>query len=184
MKKQSTFGYVLRLALTLLLICSIMAGALAAINSVTAPIIQRLTWEKTQKAIEAVLPGGGEVIDVPAVDAGAAVSSVYKGENGYAVEVVPSGFGGGITMMVGIDFEGNVLGVSVISHTETAGLGSVAGDKTSKGEAFRGQFVGQSGQVSVTKDGGQIDAITGATITSRAVCVGINAALAVVANLG
>ena len=183
MKKQSTFGYVLRLAVTLLLICGIMAGALAAINSVTAPIIERLTWEKTQKAIEAVLPGGGEEIAIPA-GAGETVSCIYKGENGYAVEVVPSGFGGGITMMVGIDFEGNILGISVVSHTETAGLGSVAGDKTSKGEAFRGQFVGQSGQVSVTKDGGQIDAITGATITSRAVCDGINAALAVVANMG
>ena len=184
MKKQSTFAYMLRLTLTLLLICSFMAGALAAVTGVTAPIIERLTWEKTQKAIEAVLPGGGEAIDVPAVDVGATVSCVYKGENGYAVEVVPTGFGGGITMMVGVDFEGKVLGISVVSHTETAGLGSVAGDKTSKGEAFRGQFVGQSGQVTVSKDGGQIDAITGATITSRAVCDGVNAALAVVANMG
>ena len=184
MKKQSTFGYVLRLALTLLLICGIMAGALAAVNAVTEPIIEQINREKTQKAIQAVLPGGGEVVDFPAVDVGVAVNCVYQGENGYAVEVVPSGFGGGITMMVGIDNEGKVLGVSVVSHTETAGLGSVAGDKTSKGEAFRSQFVGQSGSVSVSKDGGAIDAITGATITSRAVCDGINAALAVVANMG
>ena len=84
----------------------------------------------------------------------------------------------------GVNNEGNVLGISIISHTETAGLGAVAAANTSPGEAFRAQFVGQSGSVSVSKDGGQIDALTGATITSRAVCVGVNAALAVVAAMG
>jgi electron transport complex protein RnfG len=87
-------------------------------------------------------------------------------------------------MMVGVHNEGKVLGISVVSHTETAGLGAVAAESTSKGEAFRGQFAGQSGSVAVTKDGGQIDAITGATITSRAVVVGVNAALACVGNFG
>ena len=47
-------------------------------------------------------------------------------ENGYAVEVNPVGFDGAVTMMVGIDTQGNVLGISVVSHTETAGLGAVA----------------------------------------------------------
>ena len=88
-------------------------------------------------------------------------------------------------MMVGIDTEGNVLGISLISHTETAGLSAVAAAKTSAGEYFRGQFVGQSGSVGTAKRGtGNLDAITGATITSEAVCVGVNAALACVANLG
>ena len=112
------------------------------------------------------------------------MSKVYKGANGYALEVLPSGFDNTITMMVGVDFEGKVLGISVVSHTETAGLGAVAAESTSKGEAFRAQFVGQSGSVSVTKDGGSLDAITGATITSRAVCAGVNAALNCVAGLG
>ena len=115
---------------------------------------------------------------------GGLVSKVYKGANGYALEVLPSGFDNTITMMVGVDFEGKVLGISVVSHTETAGLGAVAAATTSAGEAFRGQFVGQSGSVAVSKDGGNIDAITGATITSRAVCVGVNAALNCVAGLG
>ena len=174
--------YVLRLALILLAITSVVAAALAGVNSITAPIIEQLNAEKTQKAIEAVLPGGGDSVAFD--DATGLVSVVYKGESGYAVQVAPAGFDGAITMMVGVDFDGNVLGISVISHTETAGLGAVAAATTSAGENFRAGFVGKSGSVSVTKDGGEIDAITGATITSRAVCVGVNAALDCVAGMG
>ena len=63
MKTGSNVKYVLRLALTLLIITSVVAALLAAVNSVTKPIIDQLNAEKTQKAIEAVLPGGGESID-------------------------------------------------------------------------------------------------------------------------
>ena len=181
MKTESTVMYVLRLALILLAITAVVAALLAGVNSVTAPIIDKLNAEKTQKAIEAVLPGGGESVDFPATDL---VSVVYKGEAGYAVQVAPAGFDGPITMMVGVDFDGNVLGISIIKHTETAGLGAVAAATTSAGETFRGNFVGKSGSVSVTKDGGEIDSITGATITSRAVCAGVNAALGCVAGMG
>ena len=184
MKQQNIVLYVLRLSLTLLVITGVVAAALAGVNSVTKPVIDQLNAEKTQAAIETVLPGGGALIDTPAVDAGAAIGKVYKGENGYAVEVLPSGFDNTITMMVGVDFEGKVLGISVVSHTETAGLGAVAAATTSAGEAFRSQFVGMSGTVSVDKDGGEVAAITGATITSRAVCAGVNAALDFVASLG
>ena len=182
MKTESMFKYVLRLAGTLLIICMVVAAILAGVNSVTAPAIAQLNYEKTQAAIQAVLPGGGDEIDF--TDDTGLVSVVYKGEAGYAVQVAPGGFDGPITMMVGVDFEGNILGISVIKHTETAGLGAVAAAKTSAGESFRGQFVGQSGSVSVTKDGGQIDSITGATITSRAVCVGVQAALDCIGNMG
>ena len=182
MKTESTVMYVLRLALILLAITSVVAALLAGVNSVTAPIIEQLNAEKTQKAIEAVLPGGGDSVDF--TDATGLVSVVYKGESGYAVQVAPAGFDGPITMMVGVGFDGNVLGISVIKHTETAGLGAVAAATTSAGENFRAGFVGQSGSVAVTKDGGQIDAITGATITSRAVCAGVNAALDCVAGMG
>ena len=183
-KTESTVMYVLRIALTLLIISAVVAAVLAGVNSITKPIIDQLTAEKTQKAIEAVLPGGGEEVDFPAVDVGVAVSRIYKGENGYAVEVLPSGFDNTITMMVGVDFNGNVLGISIVDHSETAGLGAVAAATTSAGETFRGQFVGTSGSVAVTKDGGELDAITGATITSRAVCAGVNAALKIVENMG
>lgn len=182
MKTESTVKYILRLALTLLLITAVVAVALAAVNSVTAPKIAELNEQKTQDAIEAVLPGGGQ--EVSFTDSTGLVSTVYKGDAGYAVQVTPAGFGGDISMMVGVGSDGKVLAISIISQSETAGLGAVSAATTSAGEAFRGQFAGMSGSVSVTKDGGAVDAITGATITSRAVCTGVNAALACVANFG
>ena len=184
MKTESTVKYVLRLALTLFAIAGVVALALACVNKVTAPIIAQLNEQKTQQAIAAVLPGGYDEEITDYADATGLVSKVYKGANGYALEVKPAGFDNTITMMVGIDFDGNILGISIVSHTETAGLGAVAAAKTSAGEAFRNQFVGQSGSVLVSKDGGTMDAITGATITSRAICVGINAALDCVGGLG
>ena len=176
--------YVLRLAGTLLAICLVVAVALAAVNGVTAPVIEELNAAKTQEAISAVLPGGFDSEITDYADATGIVSKIYQGEGGYAVEVGPGGFDNTITMMVGIDNEGKVLGISVVNHTETAGLGAVAADGTPKGIAFRDQFVGASGSVAVSKDGGTMDAITGATITSRAICAGVNAALDAVAGLG
>ena len=176
--------YVLRLAGTLLAICLVVAVALAAVNGVTAPVIEELNAAKTQEAISAVLPGGFDSEITDYADATGIVSKIYQGEGGYAVEVGPGGFDNTITMMVGIDNEGKVLGISVVSHTETAGLGAVSADGTPKGIAFREQFVGATGSVAVSKDGGTMDAITGATITSRAICAGVNAALDAVAGLG
>ena len=183
-QNESIVMYVLRLAGTLLLITAVVAAALAGVNAVTAPVIEELNAAKTQEAISAVLPGGFDTELSDFADASGIVSKVYQGANGYAVEVGPGGFDNTITMMVGIDNEGKVLGISVVNHTETAGLGAVAADGTPKGIAFREQFIGASGSVSVTKDGGTMDAITGATITSRAICVGVNAALDCVAGLG
>ena len=183
-QNESIVMYVLRLAGTLLLITAVVAAALAGVNAITAPVIEELNAAATQEAISAVLPGGFDSEIADYADATGLVSKVYQGANGYAVEVGPSGFDNTITMMVGVDNEGKVLGISIVSHTETAGLGAVADADTPKGIAFRDQFVGASGSVSVTKDGGTMDAITGATITSRAICVGVNAALDVVAGLG
>ena len=182
MKKENNVLFILRISMTLLLIAAVVAAALAGVNSITAPIIAKLNAEKTQKAIVAVLPGGGE--EITFTDDSGIVQAVYAGESGYAVQVAPVGFDGAITMMVGVSKDGSVLGISVINQTETAGLGAVCAATNSAGEAFRNQFVGLSGELAVSKDGGQIDAITGATITSRAVVVGINAALACVQNFG
>ena len=153
MKTESTVKYVLRIALTLLAITAVVAVILAAVNSVTAPRIAAQNEQKTQNAIEAVLPGGGQ--EVTFTDDTGLVTAAYKGDNGCAVQVTPAGFNGTVTMMVG-----------------------------DAGRAFRDQFIGMSGTVSVTKDGGEVDALTGATITSRAVCTGVSAALACAANLG
>ena len=182
MKKESSAAYIARLAITLLLITAVVAAGLACVNAVTAPEIEALNAQKTQTAIEAVLPGGGE--EIAFTDDSGIVSTIYKGQSGYAVEVTPAGFNGTVTMMVGVDNTGKVLGISVVNHTETAGLGAEAASQGAAGTAFRSQFTGMSGSVSVTKDGGQVDAITGATITSRAVCTVVSAALACVANMG
>ena len=91
MKTENIVVYILRLALTLLAITAVVAAALAGVNSITAPAIAELNAQKTQEAIELVLPGGGEEItDFPAADL---VAKVYKGENGYAVQTTPGGFG-------------------------------------------------------------------------------------------
>ena len=183
LKTESIFAYVAKITLTLLLIAALVAAALALVNQITEPIIDRVNAEKTQQAIQIVLPGGYEKVITDYTDETGLVTKVYKGAKGYALEVTPAGFDNTITMMVGVDFEGTVLGISIISHTESAGLGAVAAADNAAGNAFREQFIGQSGSVSVSKDGGSIDAITNATITSRAICDGVNAALACVRTL-
>ena len=183
MKQESTVKYVMRLAVTLLLITGVVAAALAGINSITAPRISANQQEKTWEAVEAVLPGAVVSGEVAFTDATGLVKTVYSASEGYAVEVAPTGFGGNITLMVGISHEGTILGVAVVSQTETAGLGAVVAADNQAGHAFRDQFVGLSGKLAVEKDGGEIDSITGATITSRAVAEGVNAALACIANM-
>ncbi len=182
--KNENVMYILKLAVTLFLITAVVAAALALVNGITAPRIAAIQEENTQKAINAVLPGGGQEVPSGEYDTqGGLVTALYASDAGYAVEVAPAGFGGTITLMVGVSAEGKILGIQVVSHTETAGLGDVAAASTPAGEAFRGQFVGLSGELAVAKDGGAIDQITGATVTSRAVTKGINAALACVAAL-
>ena len=182
--KGSLVTYILRLVLTLFLITAAVAAALAGVNAIADPLIQSHKAEKMQQAMEEVLPGATGLAEVAFTDATGMVSKVYASDSGYVVEVAPAGFGGTITMMVGILPDGTVSGISIVSHTETAGLGSVAAASNAAGEAFRGQFVGLSGDLAVDKDGGDIDSITSATITSRAVVNGVNAALECVKNLG
>ena len=122
-QNESIVMYVLRLAGTLLLICAVTAGLLAGVNAITAPIIAELNAAATQEAISAVLPGGFDSEITDYADASGIVSKVYQGANGYALEVGPGGFDNTITMMVGVDNEGKVLGISIVNHTETAGLG-------------------------------------------------------------
>lgn len=183
MKQGSNAGYILRLAITLLLITGVVAAALAGINSLTKERIMKNQQRKAWEAIQTVLPGTIISGEVYAEDPAGIVKTVYMAEAGYAVEVTPTGFGGTITMLVGISHEGEVLGVAVVSQTETAGLGAVVAADGQAGQAFRDQFVGLSGELAVTKDGGEIDSVTGATITSRAVTEGVNAALAWIANM-
>ena len=169
---------ILKLTAILFTITAVVAALLAGANMLTKDRIAAAKEEKIALAVASVLPGG-TIDSQEAVDEGV-VKTIYHGKNGCAVEVAPSGFGGTITMMVGVSKEGKVLGVQIVSHSETPGLGA----KAASDSAFRDSFVGLSGSVQVSKDGGEADTLTGATITSRAVAAGVNAALAAVRSLG
>lgn len=183
MKQESVVKYILRLAMTLLLITGVVAAALAGINSITAPKILENQQAKIRAAIQTVLPEANISGEVAFTDTTGLVKTVFGSDKGYAVEVAPVGFGGDITMLVGVSHEGKILGMAVVSQTETAGLGAIVAADSQAGQSFRNQFVGLSGTLAVEKDGGEIDSVTGATITSRAVTDGINAALSCVADL-
>lgn len=179
MKTQRNLSYILRLTVTLFLIATVTAALLGAVDHITAGRIAEQKAQKIQAAISTVLPGQegqAETVEQFSDDTGT-VAAVYRLGGGYAVEVKPQGFGGEIDLMVGV-LDGKVTAVRIISHSETSGLGANAAASTSVGETFRDQFSGKSGALAVTKDGGEIEALTGATVTSRAVTSGVNAALA------
>lgn len=184
--KQNVVGYVVKLGITLLLITAIVAGLLGAVNYITKDKIKENTDQAVQSAIQTVLPVDAkpEAVELTSADEGNGIVAVYRlGDEGYAVEVVTGGSQGNIDLMVGIDNTGAVTGVRIISHSETPGLGAVAASNGSKGTEFRDQFIGKSGEVRVTKDGGEICALTGATITSKAVCRAVSIATAYVGEV-
>ena len=96
---------------------------------------------------------------------------------GYAIEAATSkGFGGAIVLMVGFEPDGTIYNTAVISHTETPGLGDKIDVKKSN---FSVQFNGKNPEtfhLSVKKDGGDVDAITASTISSRAFCDAVETA--------
>lgn len=163
--------YILRLTLTLLLITAVVAGLLAFVNELTVGRIDELTRQKAEQAMREVLPAQ----DYTPLDAALpqGVTEAYRaGDAGYVVRVAPNGFGGAIDLMVGVKADGTVNGVAVIAHSETASLGA-----NCTREEFRAQYAGGAGPFAVGQDGGTIEALTGATVTSRAVTDGVNAAL-------
>ena len=168
-----------QLVIILFAIAAITALLLGLVNMITAPVIAENARIKNEKAMAAVLPADAyNPVDYTGGDA--AVLAVYEAVGaGYVVQVECAGsFGGGLQAMVGVDTEGTVTGVEIVKTAETSGLGANAGK-----DAFKGQFAGLT-NAAVTKDGGSIVPITGATITSRAVCNGVNAAIAAAASMG
>lgn len=173
---MKNFGYILRLTLVLFLITAVVAGLLGAVNLLTKDKIAENTKIKAESAMREVMDAESyESMPLSEKNKADGITEAYKCENGYIVRLNAMGFGGAIDMMVGIDFDGNVTGISIISHAETASLGA-----NCTREDFRSQFVGANDTLSVSKDGGSIDALTGATVTSRAVTNGVNVALAFV----
>ncbi len=173
---MKNFSYILRLTLVLFLITAVVAGLLGVVNLLTKDKIAENTMKKANDAMREVLQAESyEELTLTKENEDAGITEAYRCENGYVVRVSKNGFGGAIDMMVGIDLSGCVTGVSVISHAETASLGA-----NCEREDFRNQFVGANETLKVKKDGGSIDALTGATVTSRAVTEGVNVALAFV----
>lgn len=172
----------IKLGFTLLAITAITAVLLASVNATTYDIIQERKLEARNKAIQEVLPGSTMLEDLTATTDFATVYTMElaDGSRGYCVEVAPQGFGGPITMIVGIEIVGSekrVTGVSITAMSETGGLGTKARDV-----AFLSQYTGivvtgPSSGISVGTGEGQIDAISGATVTSKAVTNGVNIAL-------
>ena len=180
------------LALMLFLITFITALLLGFVNQVTAPQIAKNNEATRAAAMAEVIPDAefveAEPSEVPAPDKETpAIQNIYEAQKdgetvGYCMEVLPSGFGGTLTVVVGINTDGTVAGAKVTSHAETPGLGA----KAQSDPTWIVQFAGQAadGSLAVTKDGGTINSITGATITSRAVTLAVNTAGSYVQGLG
>lgn len=169
--------------LMLLMVAAAAALVLGLVNLMTAGRIADIAAETMTRAMQTVLPA--EAYTDTGAEENGEIEAIYAAESGgWVVQVTESGSQGLVTMMVGVSPDYTCTGVSVTESSETAGLGAIAGQASEKGDAFRSQFVGASGTVAVTKEGGVIDAISGATITSKAVCRGVTAALAACQALG
>jgi len=164
----------------LTIICVISGVSLAFVYSKTSVIIADRQAKETMKAMGVVLPLATDFEAVGAEELAAAtgsekgvlegyIGSTSEGRVGAIVKVESPGYGGNITMLIGLDIDGVCQGMQVISQSETAGLGA-----NIKEEAFYGQFAGKEGVLSLTKQGGQIDGVSGATISSKAAIAGVN----------
>ncbi len=170
----------LKLAVILFAFAAVVAILLGLVNKVTSERIAAFNAEKTAAAMRAVLPAESYTrVEDSAAYKIDLVRDIYTADDkGWVVMVVPTGFGGELEIAVGVDMAEEVTGVSIIRMSETSGLGANA-----KNTSFREQYIGRGGTLAVNKDGGEIQALTGATITSRAVTRGVNAALAAAAAL-
>lgn len=173
-----------RLVIVLFAVTAIVAFLLGLVDFITRDKIAANVKAKTDAAMSAVLEAESYTELDSYSDASGLVNSIYIATDasgstiGYVSEVSPSGFGGTINMVVGVDTDGAVTGISIVKMSETSGLGDNASNTS-----FREQYVGKTGTIAVDKDGGEIAALTGATVTSRAVTDGVNAVLAAVAGI-
>lgn len=175
---------ILKLSLVLFLISAIVAGVLGVINNITAPIIDAQRQAKTAAAFASVLQAERfDEIEFSNPDF-PTVQTVHKAEGaGYVVTSTFSGAQGNITLAVGVDNDYKCTGISVIEHSETSGLGANAASTGQVGIDFRAQFVGQDEGIALANAGGSIDALTGATITSRAITEAVATSIRAVKSL-
>ena len=191
--------YIIKLTVTLFLTCVVVAGVLGWVNSITKDRIAEITWNKTVAAMQKVIEADefsdplelSDTMTSAASAQGGTLDAVYEARSGgqvvgYAVSVSASGSQGTISMMVGVDTEGAVTGVSIINNSETSGIGSkvMNNEQLSNGTRVLDQFIGKSAADGTLSVGSNVDAITGATVSTKGVTTGVNAALAVAGVIG
>ncbi|MBP7753910.1 MAG: RnfABCDGE type electron transport complex subunit G [Bacteroidales bacterium] len=182
MAKESSFK---NMVITLSVICLVCSALLGVVYSVTKAPIEAAELAKINNAIKAVVPecNNNPSEEMMKVEGSVVYPAKMDGTIvGYAIKVNASGFSGPLQMMVGFKTDGTIYNTSVISHSETPGLGA----KITGEIPTRTQIVGKnpaSSNLTVTKDGGEIDAITASTITSRGFLRGVDAAYKVFVEL-
>lgn len=197
MKIDSKF--ILKVAGTLTAISLVVAALLGFVNQLTYPNIAAINKANTEAALTAVVASADsefpemEVTDdmlSAATAQGGKLTEAYEvkvgGETaGYAFKVVASGSQGDIEMIVGVDADLAVTGVSIVDNAETSGIGSkvMSNMPTAKGVGVLDQFVGMSGAGTLSV-GSNVDAISGATVSSKGVTKGVNTALAAAEAIG
>ena len=175
---------IVKVGLILFAITAVAALILVFVNSITAPVISEQEEIKMQTAMKNVLPTADsfEEIDTDLSEF-PLITKLYKGgDSGYVAMAAPKGYGGAISIAVGVDNDLKVTGISIISQSETAGLGAKCVDET-----WQSQYIGKTEDITVVKSGAkdnQIDVISSATITSKAVTKGVNEAISAVKALG
>ena len=166
--------------IVLTLISVIAAGALAYVNKITAGPIEENKARTLAEGINTVLGVADANVEntITVQDANGNDVILYATDKGMAVQAIdPNGFGGKLKVLVGFDDAGAIKGYTVLEHAETPGLGAKAGLWFQKGE--KGDIIGKNPgekELTVSKDGGDVDAITASTITSRAFLRAVNVA--------
>lgn len=175
-KRESTF---INMVVTLLVVTLIAAGALGYVYELTKEAIEISKMKAQSEAITKVLPKFEKLGESYKIAAETGTDSLeffpaYNGDNlaGIAIKTfTKKGFGGMVTIMAGIDSNGNFSGYEVLEHAETPGLGSKMGLWFKNAEKPKQNVIGKNPKTTkfqVSKDGGDIDAITASTISSRA----------------
>ena len=191
--------FILKVAGTLTVIALVVAALLGLVNNVTADKIAEIDAEKTRVSMSAVVPEGSEFTDkleisddvaAAAAAQGGKLTELYGVKNagtdaGYVMKIAASGSQGTITMMVGVDANKAITGISVVSHSETSGIGTkvMGNEPNTAGVPVLDQFMGLSGSGSLVV-GKTITAISGATVSTKGITMGANAALAAAEALG
>lgn len=166
------------MVLSLTIMTAASAAILGAVKIYSAPRAAAALDRQKQQALEAVLPPFASVTTATANDGLTLYRACGSGGNavGMAVESFSdAGFSGRIAILFGFDASGALTGYNVLSHSETPGLGANM-DTWFRAEGTAHNVLGTTAPLKVNKDGGDIDAITGATITSRAFLEALNKA--------